>query len=277
MTDCGSDPGSEIELLLSLRQVVAVAVVFGVLIGALATTVAYDAGLLRPTSPDAGETTAAATATAAAARPVATQDAGSEGDRSITDAVSGVNADAIARCMERNRAKHLQEIREDMETARRLGIDGTPGFAVSRTGSNTGTTIIGAQPYSTFERAITTQLNGGDGRSLGDVPTADEPVVGSDDAPVTVVYWYDYQCPFCGQFEKRTLSRIEREYVQNGKVRVVFKDFPFIGEGSRTAALAAHCVRERSSEQVFLRWHRAVFDSQGKENSGWASKDSLVG
>src|SRR3989441_5343555 len=55
---------------------------------------------------------------------------------------------------------------------------------------------------------------------------ADAPVLGRADAPVTLVEFSDYQCPFCQRFFATTLPALKKDYVDTGKVRYVFRDFP---------------------------------------------------
>ncbi|WP_458188409.1 DsbA family protein [Haladaptatus sp. NG-WS-4] len=105
------------------------------------------------------------------------------------------------------------------------------------------------------------------------------PVIGSLDAPLDIYYWSDYQCPFCEKFERETLPKLIENYVRPGKVRIVVLELPYIGSASNTAARMAKCVwRQVRTENpdAFKRWHAAVFDEQGKENSGWASKRNLL-
>ncbi|WP_458206474.1 DsbA family protein [Haladaptatus sp. NG-SE-30] len=105
------------------------------------------------------------------------------------------------------------------------------------------------------------------------------PVMGSPDAPVDIYYWSDYQCPFCKKFEQETLPKLIEDYVQPGTVRIVVLDLPYLGSDSTTAARMAKCVWRRVRDEdpdAFKRWHAAVFDEQGKENSGWASKANLL-
>src|SRR5690242_17172521 len=61
--------------------------------------------------------------------------------------------------------------------------------------------------------------------NITDVKTSGEPFVGDPNAPVTVAYWSDYQCPYCDRFETQTLPQLVQKYVNSGKVKVVFKDY----------------------------------------------------
>ncbi|MEE8492934.1 MAG: thioredoxin domain-containing protein, partial [Nitrospirales bacterium] len=63
-------------------------------------------------------------------------------------------------------------------------------------------------------------------RVEANVSISGSPTMGKKDAPVTVVEFSDYQCPFCRRFFQTTLPKIKEEYIDTGKVRYVFRDFP---------------------------------------------------
>lgn len=106
------------------------------------------------------------------------------------------------------------------------------------------------------------------------VITAGEPFIGQADAPLTIAYWYDYQCPFCHQNEETVMGPLIQDYVNTGKVRIIFKDNAFLGPDSIKLALLSRAVWEIAPDK-FYAWHKAIFDHQGQENSGWAT-DGLV-
>jgi protein-disulfide isomerase/uncharacterized cupredoxin-like copper-binding protein len=109
--------------------------------------------------------------------------------------------------------------------------------------------------------------------------TKGEPVIGQEDAPVTIAYWGDYQCPFCKRFEQRTFPQLKNNYISEGKVRFVFKDFQFLGPDSTTAGIASECVWKQvggSNPDVFWNWHASMFDNQDGENSGWGNKQDII-
>ena len=54
----------------------------------------------------------------------------------------------------------------------------------------------------------------------------DDPVIGDPNAPITIVEFSDFQCPFCARFHTQTLPLILEEYIEQGKVKLVFRDFP---------------------------------------------------
>jgi protein-disulfide isomerase len=98
------------------------------------------------------------------------------------------------------------------------------------------------------------------------------PVLGSLEAPITVVDFSDFQCPKCARFVKSTEPEIKKEYIDTGKVAFVFKHFPRLGDDSYSAALASECAKEQGK---FWEYHDTLFHNQQAENSGWANKEKL--
>ena len=110
---------------------------------------------------------------------------------------------------------------------------------------------------------------------ISKVKIAGEPFIGKQDAPVTIAYWYDYQCPFCQRNEEETMPQIVKDYVDTGKVKVVFKDYQFLGEDSQRLGKVSRAVWETAPSK-FYAWHKAVYDNQGTENTGWATKEKIL-
>lgn len=98
-------------------------------------------------------------------------------------------------------------------------------------------------------------------------------LLGSSDATVTMVEFGDYQCFYCNRFFHNTESEIVKNYIDTGKVKMIFKDFTIIGEDSVNAAHASHCANE---EGKFWEYHDALYNHWTGENNGWASFDNLV-
>jgi protein-disulfide isomerase len=101
--------------------------------------------------------------------------------------------------------------------------------------------------------------------------------IGSADAPVTIVEFSDYQCPFCGSFERDTMPMIRGDYIDTGKARLVFRNFPLDFHGyARKAAEAAECAGEQGR---FWEMHGRLFagqDSLGDESyRRWAQEIGL--
>jgi protein-disulfide isomerase len=97
--------------------------------------------------------------------------------------------------------------------------------------------------------------------------------LGSPSAPVVLTVWEDYQCPFCKRANNEALAQVQRDYVDTGKVQVVFKNYAFIGEESIWAAEAAECAAEQGA---FWPYHDKLMENQGPRNSGGFSKPNLV-
>lgn len=96
------------------------------------------------------------------------------------------------------------------------------------------------------------------------VKTAGEPFVGNENAPVTIALWFDYQCPFCKQFDTDTLRQVYDKYVKAGKVKIIYKDFQFLGEDSATAALFGRALWDAYPDHYY-EWLQAMFDAQDAE------------
>lgn len=85
-------------------------------------------------------------------------------------------------------------------------------------------------------------------------------VMGAADAPVTLVEFTDYQCPYCKRFQDRSWPELKAKYVDTGKVRYVVRDLPLgIHAQAMPAAIAARCAGEQGR---FWAVHEALFDSQ---------------
>ncbi len=99
------------------------------------------------------------------------------------------------------------------------------------------------------------------------------PEMGDPNAPVTVYEYADYQCPACAYFAKQYKPKIEDDYIKTGRVRLVFKNFAFLGQESVWAAEAAYCAAEQGG---FWAYHDKLFANQRGENRGAFSKPNLV-
>ena len=103
-------------------------------------------------------------------------------------------------------------------------------------------------------------------------------VLGSMDAPLTMVEYSDYQCPYCRKYFEETYPRIKSEYIDKGLLKVIFKDFPLPGHPDGIiASNAAECAREQSNDATYYAFHNAVFKSQGswKQGTVGISKENL--
>lgn len=108
-----------------------------------------------------------------------------------------------------------------------------------------------------------------------DVKTEGHAYVGKANAPLTMAYWSDYQCPFCKQFETTVLPTLMQKYVDTGKLKIVFMDFAFLGPDSTTAALYKHAVWDLYPAK-FFEWNEAMYKAQDQEHGGFGDEASIL-
>lgn len=108
----------------------------------------------------------------------------------------------------------------------------------------------------------------------GPVPpeAAPELMLGSADAPVTMVVFSDYQCPYCATFATEQQPALVDGYVANGTLRLVWRDYPYLGEESVRAAVAA---RAAARQGRYWDYHEALYADDAWRADG-ASQQSLV-
>ena len=99
----------------------------------------------------------------------------------------------------------------------------------------------------------------------GPVIAADDMVLGSPDAKVTIFEYASLTCSHCARFHKETLPKLKSEFVDTGKVRLVYRDFPF-DEASFRAAMVARCA----GKERFFGFLDAMFSTQ----ESWATPNA---
>ncbi len=97
--------------------------------------------------------------------------------------------------------------------------------------------------------------------SKGVTSVDDDPVLGDNDAPVTIVEFSDYECPFCKRHFDQTLPQIISTYIDTGKVKLVFRDLPlsFHDPMATKEAVAANCAREQGGDEKYFEFHDEIF------------------
>tara|TARA_B100001750_G_scaffold235747_1_gene238672 strand:+ start:148 stop:1029 length:882 start_codon:yes stop_codon:yes gene_type:complete len=98
------------------------------------------------------------------------------------------------------------------------------------------------------------------------------PILGNPNAPLTLVEFGDYQCTYCKKFFHETEESILINYVNTGKVKMLFKDFIVVNEDSINAASAAHCANDQN---MFWQYHSTLYNNWDGEGTGWASSEQL--
>ena len=96
----------------------------------------------------------------------------------------------------------------------------------------------------------------------------DDPFLGKADAPVTIIEFSDYECPFCARFYSQTLGQIKSEYIDTGKVKFVYRDFPLSFHPQAVpSAVAANCAGEQDK---YFEYHDKIFINGGAGGKGAA-------
>lgn len=95
---------------------------------------------------------------------------------------------------------------------------------------------------------------------------SDDPFARGDvDAPVVMVAWSDYHCPFCGQWVRETQPELVEDYVETGELRIEWREFPYLGEDSTTLAHAAYAAGQ---QDLFWEFHEDYFAEEREQHSG---------
>ncbi len=84
----------------------------------------------------------------------------------------------------------------------------------------------------------------------------DKTALGDADAPVVLVEFADYRCPYCAVFARETMPQLIKDYVEAGKLRYEWRDLPIFGQASVDAAVAARAAGE---QDLFWEYHNALF------------------
>lgn len=122
-----------------------------------------------------------------------------------------------------------------------------------------GAQVAGTQTGTAAAPEVAAPLSDDQWQELLTSPAAAQ---GSEDAPVTMVEFTDYQCPFCKQAFDTTYPQIVSDYIEAGKVRYVIRDLPLsFHPNAKPAALAARCAGEQSK---YLEMHDKLFANQNE-------------
>jgi protein-disulfide isomerase len=173
----------------------------------------------------------------------------------------------IADCLDSG--KMASVVTADMEEAKSFGISGTPAFMVN------GIKVVGAQPYQNFKSIFDTILSG-DKAEIAKLVEASKPkapeapsndpvdvdagtsvFMGDANAPVEIIEFSDFECPFCKRLADNALVDVKKDYIDTGKVKLAFRDFPLpFHKKAQKAAEAAKCAADQGK---FWEMHDAIF------------------
>lgn len=112
------------------------------------------------------------------------------------------------------------------------------------------------------------------GRQLGNqskVSTDDDPVLGDKNAPLTLVEFSDYECPFCKRSFDQLIPELKKNYIDIGKLKLVYRDFPLsFHANAHKEAEAAECARSQSDDVAYFNFHDQIFIRTTSNGTGLA-------
>lgn len=149
-----------------------------------------------------------------------------------------------------------QLVSRDLNEGSEAGVNGTPAFFIN------GRLLSGAQPLEAFKKIIDEELSSPPASvTRQNVSVGDLPFVGNTNAKVTIVEFSDYQCPFCERFYTQTEGQLKKEYINSGKAKFYYRDFPLtqIHPGAQKGAEAARCAGDQGK---YWQYHDLIFENQ---------------
>ncbi|KGP72759.1 DsbA family protein [Pontibacillus yanchengensis] len=114
------------------------------------------------------------------------------------------------------------------------------------------------------------QLGGDEGGSSSgetDLSYENQPYMGEESAPVEIIEFGDYLCPHCKTFEQSLVPKIKEAFVDTGKAKFYFMNYPVIGQGSERAAQFAEAVYQELGKDTFWDFHKHLFEIQPEDAS----------
>jgi protein-disulfide isomerase len=103
------------------------------------------------------------------------------------------------------------------------------------------------------------------------VSVDDDPVLGSKNAQLTMIEFSDYECPFCKAYFDQTYSQLKKDYVDTGKLKIVFRDLPLpFHQNAHKEAVAANCAKEQGGDESYFKYHDELFKRTTSNGLGFA-------
>lgn len=99
--------------------------------------------------------------------------------------------------------------------------------------------------------------------------------LGDPTAPVKVIEFIDYKCPYCAAWSNDNFPKFKKDYIDTGKVQLFVVNFSFLGPDSIKAAMVGE-ILWKQSPQAFWEYHEAIYKHQGDEKTIWATEKHLL-
>lgn len=139
-----------------------------------------------------------------------------------------------------------------------------------------GSTIENQQAIQAPAQPVAPQVAPPENTGPVKVSLDDDPILGDKNAPVTLVEFSDYECPFCKRHFDTTYSQLKKEYIDTGKVKLVYRDLPlsFHDPMATIEAIAASCAREQGGDTAYFKFHDEIFKRTTSNGNG-LNKDMI--
>ena len=129
--------------------------------------------------------------------------------------------------------------------------------------------VVGAQPSG--GPAPTAQQPAAQPSGPVKVSVDNDPVMGDKNAPITLIEFSDYECPFCKRAFTDVLPELKKAYIDTGKVKLVYRDFPLsFHANAQKEAEAAECARSQSNDATYFKFHDQIFTQSTVGGTGLA-------
>lgn len=103
-----------------------------------------------------------------------------------------------------------------------------------------------------------------------------QPTLGDENAPVSIVEFGDYKCPACKAWGEQIFPELQKDYIDTGKVKFSYVNVLFHGEESKLAALAAESVYKQDP-QSYWTFHKEIFNAQPQNHDDpWITSEELL-
>lgn len=103
------------------------------------------------------------------------------------------------------------------------------------------------------------------------VSVDNDPVMGDKNAPITLIEFSDYECPFCKRAFTDVLPELKKTYIDTGKVKLVYRDFPLsFHANAQKEAEAAECARSQGDDATYFKFHDQIFTQSTVGGTGLA-------
>lgn len=168
------------------------------------------------------------------------------------------DAKAFNACLDSG--KYAEAVKASGDQGATLGVQGTPSFFIN------GIFVEGAVPFANLQSIVDNELAKKTPKTTKRTTITvapNEHIRGDINAPVIIVEYSDFQCPFCRMFFSQTLPDLLKTYVDTGKARLVYRQFPLfsIHPMAEKSAEATECA---SDQGKFWEMHDAIFTEQAK-------------